>query len=122
MGTWTDAQLVKAIAAVDARSNITTVARVFGIPPSSLRDHMNGRTVQRNKGRQGVLTKDEESALVQWILQMQEHAHPISILKLKNKVTKITQERWTPFKEGIPGQGWFRWFCHRHPELTLRTT
>ena len=62
----------------------------------------------------------EESALVKWILEMQEHAHPILIFELRRKVAEITQECWTPFKDGIPSRGWLRWFKNRHPELTLR--
>jgi hypothetical protein len=30
--------------------------------------------------------------------------------------------RQTPFKEGIPGAGWLRWFWKRHPEISLRTS
>jgi hypothetical protein len=39
---------------------------------------------------------------------------------LKMKVYEITKNRWTPFKDGIPGGGWMRWFKQRHLELTLR--
>ena len=120
-GLWTDSQLQAAIAAIDAGNRISTVARDFDIPASSLRDHINGRTLQRKKGRQGVLTVEEETALLHWILDMQDHAHPISVMELKSKVTEITQERWTPFRDGIPGRGWLKWFRHRHPELTLRS-
>ena len=28
----------------------------------------------------------------------------------------------TPFKDGIPGDGWLRWFKNRHPKLTLRVS
>ena len=110
------------MAAVDRGSKIAAAARDAGIPQSSLRDHLYGRTLKRKKGRQGVLHDQEESALVKWILEMQEHAHPISIFELMWKVAEITQERWTPFKDGIPGRGWLKWFRNRHPELTLRST
>ena len=65
--------------------------------------------------------EEEESTLVKWILEMQKHAHPISIFELRRKVAEITQERWTPFKDGIPSRGWLRWFRNRHLELTLRS-
>ena len=58
---------------------------------------------------------------MKWMLEMQEHAHPICIMELRRKVAEITQDRWTPFKDGIPGCGWLRWFQNRHPELTLRS-
>lgn len=38
---------------------------------------------------------------------------------LKLKVYEITRTRVTPFKNGIPGDGWLRWFKRRHLELAL---
>ena len=108
-----------AVAAVDAGCPLATAAKDFGIPATSLRDHFYGRTLKRKKGRQGVLTVEEEIALVRWMMEMQDHTHPISVLELRRKVAEMTQKRWTPFKDGIPGRGWLRWFCNRHPELTL---
>lgn len=43
-----------------------------------------------------------------------------SVLKLE--VYDITKSRATPFRDGIPGAGWMRWWKHRHPELTLRVS
>lgn len=92
-GTWSDDTLAAAIAAVDAGGKLRTVGRDFGIPASSLRDHVHGKILQRKKGRQGVLTAKEETDLVTWMLSMQDHAHPISVQELRIKVTEITQER-----------------------------
>lgn len=36
-------------------------------------------------------------------------------------VARIIQTRCTPFKDGIPGKGWMKWFHHRHPNLALQT-
>jgi len=63
---------------------------------------------------------EEESTLVKWMLEMQDWAHPISILELRKKVAEITLERWTLFKDGIPGHKWLKWFRNRHLELTLK--
>jgi hypothetical protein len=35
-------------------------------------------------------------------------------------MARVTQTRLTPFVNGIPRDGWMRWFLHRHPELTFR--
>ena len=120
-GTWTDNQLAVVVAAVDAGCGLATTARNMGIPATSLRDHIYGRTIKRKKGRQGVLSVEEESALVKWMLEMQEHVHSICIMELRRKVAEMTQDRWTPFKDGIPDRGWLRWFRNRHPKLTLRS-
>jgi len=62
----------------------------------------------------------EEKKVVDYIMGMANYGHPININMLKVKVAEATQLRMTPFREGIPGQGWLRWFRKRHPEITLR--
>ena len=120
-GSWSDQQLAATVAAIDVGCQLATAARDFGILATSLRDHFHGSTLKRKRGRQGVLIVEEESALVRWMLDMQDHAHPVSVLELRRKVAEMTQEHWTPFKDGIPRRGWLRWFCNRHPDLTLRS-
>jgi len=58
--------------------------------------------------------------VVQFVISMQNHGFPLTIGQLKEKVATITQTRVTPFKDGIPGEGWVRCFKRRHPELVLR--
>jgi hypothetical protein len=33
----------------------------------------------------------------------------------------VQDGRETPIKDGVPGNGWIRWFCKRHPEIFLRS-
>jgi hypothetical protein len=43
-------------------------------------------------------------------------------LQLKLKVASLVQDgRETLFKDGVPGNGWVRWFRKRHPEISLRS-
>jgi hypothetical protein len=42
------------------------------------------------------------------------------MMQLIMKATQLTQHRETPFRDGIPGRGWLKWFRKRHPELVLR--
>jgi hypothetical protein len=43
-------------------------------------------------------------------------------MELKIKVAEATRLRKTPFKEGIPGAGWLRWFRKRHSKISLCTS
>jgi hypothetical protein len=95
---WIDATLKAAMAAVEAGEWLKTVARYFDIPPTSLSNHLFGRTLGRKRGP------------------------PLTMPQLRLKVATITQERVTPFREGIPGKSWVRWFKKRHPDLTLRSS
>ena len=56
--------------AVDDGAPIKTLARFYGIPTTSLRDHITGKTINKKRGRSGVLSSEEENELVNWILKM----------------------------------------------------
>jgi len=106
--------------AIDDGAPIKTVARLYGIPTTSLRDHVFGKTLSRKRGKSGVLSSEEENELVNWIFKMQTLGHPITLSQCRLKVAEITQDRYTPFTNGIPGPGWVKWFKARNPTLTLR--
>ena len=79
-----------------------------------------GRSRRRKTGPKTILSIEEEKDIVEYIHLMVEWGHPMTPLQLKNKVVEITQERVTPFKDGVPGESWVRWFRARHPKLVLR--
>ena len=104
-GMWSSGMLKLAFDAVERGGRVRTIARHYGIPPSSFRDHMYGRTVGRKRGRQGVLTVQEEEELQQYLLEMQDLGYPLTIAQLHLKVAEIVQTRVNPFRDGIPGAG-----------------
>ena len=106
VGQWSDAQMAAAMAVVEGGGKIRAVARNFDIQASTLADHVNGRVLQRKKGPPTVLTQSEEKALEEYILKMQEYAYPLSMDQLRLKVAEMVQERVTPFRDGILGNGW----------------
>ena len=109
-----------AIVAVERGAKVQAAPRNFDIPASTLADHINGRILQRKKEPPTVLTQSEETTLEEYILKMQEYGHPLSMDQLRLKVAEMVQYRVTPFHDGIPGNGWIKWFKKRHPNLTLR--
>ena len=121
-GIWTDDDLKRALAAVDDGMNIHKASKTFHIPYFTLREWCYGQRTSKKKGNKGVLTLEEEQLLVDWLLRMCEMRHGLSLTALKLKVYEITKSMWTPFKNGIPGAGWLRWWQRRHPELTLRAS
>lgn len=46
--------------------------------------------------------------------------HPQTLGQLKLKVAEVTQERPTPFHNGVLGLGWVKRFRLRHPNLALQ--
>ena len=51
---------------------------------------------------------------------MQDYGYPLSMDQLRLKVAEMVHCRVTPFRDGIPRNGWIKWFKKRHPNLTLR--
>jgi hypothetical protein len=119
-GNWEDSEMRAAIAAVDNGMNIRKAGAKYGIPRSSLENWLYGRSRSCRRGKQGTLTAEEETLIVNWICKRQDMGWPLTNLDLRLKICEITQTRSTPFKNGIPGVGWLRWWKRRHPELTLR--
>lgn len=88
-GNWSTASLEAALRALDAGYKLREVARHFDIPPSSLSDHAYGKTVNRKRGREGVLRAEEEGLLVQYLLDMAALGYPLSMGQLKLKVATM---------------------------------
>ena len=107
-----------AMEAIEAGELLCAVANFYGIPKTSLSDHVHGRTRTRKRGPTPLLKQEEEQALDN--IKMTDYGHPLTSEELRLKVALLTQERVTSFKDGIPGNSWFTWFKKRHPNLTTR--
>jgi hypothetical protein len=121
-GNWSTENLCQGIAAVDNGMSMKRAAKTYGIPYSSFRDWCYGRTRTHLRGAKGVFTAEEEKQLVKYLIDMCDMDYGLSPIQLKMKVYEITKNRWTPFKNGIPGGSWMQCWKHRHPELTLQAS
>ena len=121
-GTWTDSQLHDALAAVDGGMSMKKASDLHHIPYSSFREWYYGSRISRKLGPPAVLSPSEEKQLVDYCIRMCEMGQGLTPIALKLKVYDITKSRPTPFRNGIPGKGWMRWWRHRHPELSLRVS
>ena len=109
---WSNADLQDAIKALDVGYTFGEVSQAFNIPKSSLRDHYLGKRTSRKMGGKGVLTKEEDEALCKYVLDMAEVGFPLTPIQLQQKAAEITQERPTPFTNGMPGRSWLKWFLY----------
>ena len=106
---------------LDKGASLGAAARAHNIPVSSFRDHAIGKTKGRKRVGEGVLTEDEESQLVAYVMDMQRLGWLLNVNQLKLKVAQICEGRDTPFVNGVPSNGWLKWFRKRHQQLSLRT-
>ena len=117
---WMDKQLRETLAAVDDGMSMRKAATTFNIPYSSFREWCYGIRNTRKKGPPTALSPEEEDELVKYLIQMCDRGYGLSPTALRMKVYDITQSMWTSFQNGIPGNGWMRWWKRRYPALTLR--
>jgi transposase-like protein len=119
-GTWTEESMKEAIKEVKkGTSSIGKIGEKYGIPESSIRDWLTGKTSSKKKGPRTVLSKEEEESMVDWCLDMQRNGHAITFYMLRRKVADICQGRETPFRNGVPGKSWMDWFRKRHPTVMI---
>ena len=105
----------------DEGMKLKMAAKIFGIPNSSLRDHLYEKTTCRQRGTKSMLKRQEEKKIVDYVFKMQELGHSLTPLELRLKVATATQTRETPWSaSGLPGTGWLRRFYSRHPEIVSR--
>ena len=73
------ASLINAYEEVKAHKlTITTAAKKYAVPRSTLADHVKGRVTDfKNPGIDRMLTNDEEQCLVEYISYMQRHFMPL---------------------------------------------
>jgi hypothetical protein len=119
---WTSATLHQAMDAIrDHGIKVRTASHSFGIPATTLRNHLYGRSLSRQRWQQSVLKQDKEIKLVQYLFKMQDLGHPLIVGQLRLKVALATQTRDTPWSTiGVSGKSWLRHFRLRHPKLASR--
>lgn len=120
---WTDAQLAAAKKAVTSGDmSVRAAGARYGIPKSTLSDHLKGISKKRYGGPSTVLTPAEEKELVTSCLVMQELGFPLTKYHVSLAVMEYLKdgERDSHFRDGIPGRDWWVGFFRRHPELVQR--
>ena len=100
---------------------LKTSSRIFGVPTTSLYDHLYGKTCTRQRDNAPVLRRDDEQKLVDYIFMIQNLGHSLTVVQLRLKVALATQTRATPWSgTGLPNKGWLRRFKIRHFKIATR--
>ena len=76
---WLDEDMISAIKAVQDGESVYSVSKKFKVPRRTLDDRIKGRVKHgTNPGRKTVLTTEEEGALVNYLLYMEERGFPLT--------------------------------------------
>ena len=116
--SWTDPGLSKALAAIDEGFSIRKVAEMYGIPKSTLHDHVSGKVAYGSKcGPDPYLDLEEEEELANFLVRSAGIGYPHT----KKQVFALVQRMLN--KKGIETNvtnGWWERFQSRHPHITTR--
>lgn len=103
---------------MDSGMNMRKGALTHHIPYSSFRDWCYRLPKSKACGAKGILSANEY--IVKFLARMREMGHGLSLLALKMKVYDMTKVYWIPFKNGIQGGKWMRWWKRCHLELIIK--
>lgn len=114
------------LALQDIRGGLSKKAasKKYNIPRSTLQFRLSSKFSKSSMGPSPILTDNEEQLLVKWIIECSRKGFPQRKLDVQLSVKEFltVDERENPFKDNMPGDGWFRAFLRRHPELSIRTS
>lgn len=120
---WTDEQLSAAMEAAKSKKlSVRAAARMYGIPATTLSDHLRGKSTKRYGGPSTVLTHDEEKEIVIACQSLQKFGFPMTTQIVGKIVHDYISSTKRPhrFSDGTPGPDWWRGFFRRWPSLTQR--
>ncbi|KAF9417166.1 hypothetical protein HW555_005677 [Spodoptera exigua] len=120
---YTEEDIVKAIEAVRNGMPKKTASTKFGVPRPTLQFRLSSQYVKSRPGPTTILTEDEEKIIVEWIITCSRKGFPRRKEDILLSVVKFLTKNSRPnsFINNKPGEGWYRLFLKRHPEITTRT-
>ncbi|KAJ8966813.1 hypothetical protein NQ314_003309 [Rhamnusium bicolor] len=115
----------KAIEEIKKRKcGIREICRKYGVPKTTVHEHLRGKTPKQHRKTEPapLLTFEGEEKIAEWVINIAKCGFPIKKQKLLETVRKIVEDSDAKkiFKNGIPGEKWYRNFMKRHPEISIR--
>lgn len=112
----------KALEAVNHGMSKKLAAKTFQVPRSTLQFKMkfpDKKDCQR--GPRTVLNKNEEFNLKEWLIESSLEGYPKRKEDLLYRVAQFIKkaQRPNPFKNGVPGETWYKRFLKRHPDIAI---
>ncbi len=120
---WSDQTMLMAMNSVrDGRMGVNEAARTYGLPPSTLKDRVNGRVAHGTlPGPRSYLTEEEEKSLVEHLIQTAQVGYGKTRKQVIAIVDNVIREKGRmPQNQKKVSSGWWRRFMQRHSELSLR--
>ncbi|XP_030749805.1 uncharacterized protein LOC115877675 [Sitophilus oryzae] len=119
---YSEESLNKAIEKVKNGMPKCTACNKYNIPRATLQFRLSDKFTKSSHGPSPILSSQEEDLLVNWIKDCQRKGFPRRKEDIQTSVKQFLDEspRENPFKNNLPGEGWYKAFMKRHPDLTTR--
>ena len=116
---WSDESLQKAVAAVEkGEDSIRRAANKYGLPRSTLHDHVSGKVQYGAKpGRDPYLTAEEEEEVINFLLNCVHVGYPHTRKQVMALVQDIVDRKGI---KATTSCGWWDQFQKRNPRISLR--
>ena len=116
---WNEKTVSLAVKAVKGGHSQRRVAEEYGIPRSTLGDHIRGRVLPGAKsGNPKYLTDEEEAELYRFLLRCAAVGYPRS---RKDMIAIVQKACNSKGRDVHVTHGWWEAYRKRHPDLSLRT-
>lgn len=113
---YSEQQMVLAVAEIKNNNiSVRDAAKKFNVPKTTLNNKARGLfSLTRKMGPKTFLEPSIENKIVKCLFTLAEAGFPLT------KAQQESQQENNPFKNGRPGDTWFKLFCARHPALATR--
>ena len=116
---WDDARLTKAIEAKYSGLSYRRAAAMYGVPSSTLFDHITGKVeVGAQPGPKPYLNAEEEQELASFLMQVASIGYPHTKSQVLSLVQQIIDSKGI---KATISNGWWERFVKRYAQLSLRT-
>lgn len=120
---YTEEKLQNALNAINSGMAIRVAAKQFNVPRATLQFRKSAKFSKSSLGPKPILNMDEEQLIVKWITECQRKGFPRRLNDVQTSVKNFLDKspRENPFVNNYPGEGWYKAFLRRHPEVSIRT-
>lgn len=119
---YSEKNVQEAIAAVQNGTSKHKAALLCGVPRSTLQFRLSDKFVKTEPGPAPILGYNAEKDLVNWIKVCSEKGFPRRKENIQVSVKEYLDQSklQSPFKNNLPGDGWYHNFLKRNPEISER--
>lgn len=115
-------QIEDAIHAIKNGMSKHAASKQYGVPRSTIQFRMSNAFVKTTPGPAPVLGRSGEDDLVNWIIDCQRKGFPVRKINVQTSVKEFLNQTKikNPFRNNVPGNGWYKGLLRRNPILTER--